>query len=1068
MKRLLLPALAALAACNQNPIITPVRSFDRPSDVAITCALYAPKYDPATGEDIGAFTPRPLSDCAPLASSQIPSVPDPKYPTLKYYPKEFALVSNSARGEVALVDVPNEILRDLDHKNPGYNFVAVGRLPEAIRASADGCYAVTANADSCNLSVLDIPVMYNMAKQVLQPGQAGFAANVERRVEIWAGDHQLLARPTALELTPLIENHGTAVCEGTTYHAWVALPGCEAVIETTLSPTATPVVVAGQPPIAAGTIRVQVTQAIHVGPEGATILADPTQLTCPAECSGTGGVTTNGGIPGGGIPGGMTPATTSAPASISYDSEAQTQRLAIADYYGERVSFMSIDPVTGRANAPRSVVLESGAIGVSKAKISPRSPAGKFIYALARDGTARVIDLDREVECETNPDPLAFDTLSDENPALQASRFGCLPLGDPRTPARSSNASSPGIQLPNGALARDVAFVHLEVPNRLDFNNQVPLSAQPSFMVGDFAWLFGSDGRGTVVNLYDACPQPNDPQEPAGDTNPKHLSDACIVSNAAASRLTSYQNNFGNPFPTNLERLSHRMRLGSRRFLQPNDAQDQLGTPRLQDTAVPLTITVQGSPGVEGNGFRLPTLDSVQRTLAVFQPPDAPTYATFLEVPDPLLAHNETWTLKWEGVVPGTLRASGRMCGIGDASCPRNAFIDQGAGMCQRGVKAGDKLELVGCDTDAQCLYTQRCIKDPGAPSTVTSGLCLSRNRSEDDHIESRERERCGILLRAERRYRVSSARQDATLPSGDVTDVLTVGEIYEPEYALQTHACAADIDCVDVVVAPSTQSASTQTLTTSCLADTDGVQKCLRGCALTGTATETGCGTGYVCALSGLGDTRCMRAPYDLALFQDCLSYPERYDVRIGDAYSVSGGVSGFLSDLQPDPVTKECGPPLAASELTRLRSPRLPLDAPLCPVQPLVTSGVDALTYQGEGAPNACRIQTNDDDRLLHFEGPVFSFALRVPNNPTGYVPEDDTKLVFGVVGGGFPLSLVLQIRSSPPAQNPVASAVAPDHGTVFIVDEGKGTSATSLRGQLLRLISSLQECDPSFAVR
>ncbi|MEO6953601.1 MAG: hypothetical protein ABI321_17500 [Polyangia bacterium] len=1062
MKRSLL-VLVALAACNQNPILTPVRSFDRPSDVAITCALYSPKYDPKTGDDIGSFTARPLSDCAPLASSQIPSVPDPKFSTVTYYPKQFALVANSARGEVALVDVPNEILRDLDFKNPGYNFVPVGRLPEAIRASADGCYAVTANADSCNLSVLDLPVMYNMAKQVQQPGQAGFAANVERRVEIWAGDHQLLARPTALELTPLITNSGTAACEGTTYHAWVALPGCEAVIETTISPTAMPVVLPGQPPNVDGAVRVQVTQAIHVGPEGATVLADPTSLTCPAECTGTATAATDGGIAGG-----VTPATPSAPASISYDAEAQTQRLSIADYYGERVSFLTIDPITGTANAPHSVVLESGAIGVIKAKISPRSPAGKFIYALARDGTARVIDLDREVECETNPDPLVFDTLSEVDPAPKAAHFGCLPLGDPATPARSSNAISPGIQLPNGALARDVAFVHLDVPNRVDFNNGVPLSAQPAFMVGDFAWLFGSDGRGTVINLYDACPQPNDPQEPLNDTNTKDLSDSCITSNVGPSRLTSYQNNFGNPFPTNLERLSHRMRLGSRRFLQPNDAQDQLGTPRLQDTTVPLTITVQGSPGVEGNGFRLPTLEPVQRALAGFQPPDAATYATFLEFPDPLLAHNENWTLEWEGIVPGTTRAYGRMCGVGDATCPRNSFIDQGASVCQRGVQAGDKLELIGCDTDSECLYTQRCIKDPGAPATVTTGLCLPRNRSEDDQIEARERERCGILLRAERRYRISSARQDTKLASGDVTDVLTVGEIYEPEYTSQTHLCAADVDCVDVVVSPSIQSASTQTLTTSCLADTDGVKKCLRGCAVSGNSTETGCGAGYVCARSGLGDTRCMRAPYDLGLFQDCLSYPERYNVRVGDGYSISGGSSGFLTDLQPNAATQECEAPPSSSALARLRSPRVPLDAPPCPLQPLVTSGVDALTYQGEGAPNACRIQTNDDDLLLHFEGPILSFALRVPHNPTGYVPEDDTKLVFGVVGGGFPLSLILQLRSSPPAQNPIASVVAPDQGTVYIVDEGKGTSASSLRGQLLRLITSLQECDPSFEVR
>jgi hypothetical protein len=42
------------------------------------------------------------------------------------------------------------------------------------------------------------------------------------------------------------------------------------------------------------------------------------------------------------------------------------------------------------------------------------------------------------------------------------------------------------------------------------------------------------------------------------------------------------------------------------------------------------------------------------------------------------------------------------------------------------------------------------------------------------------------------------------------------------------------------------------------------------------------------------------------------------------------------------------------------------------------------------------------------------------------------------------------------------------APDLQTVFVIDEGKGTASTALRGQLLRLVSSIQTCDPAFQVR
>ena len=41
-------------------------------------------------------------------------------------------------------------------------------------------------------------------------------------------------------------------------------------------------------------------------------------------------------------------------------------------------------------------------------------------------------------------------------------------------------------------------------------------------------------------------------------------------------------------------------------------------------------------------------------------------------------------------------------------------------------------------------------------------------------------------------------------------------------------------------------------------------------------------------------------------------------------------------------------------------------------------------------------------------------------------------------------------------------------PDLQTVFVVDEGKGSASTALRGQLLRLVSFVQICDPAFQVR
>ena len=126
------------------------------------------------------------------------------------------VAQRSARGEVALVNVPQAALSDLDPLNPGYGFVPVGRLPESIRASADGCIAVTGNVDSCDLAVLDVPGVANAPALLSYGRPRETSSNVVRRVELYAGGVRLEARPTAIELTSQIEQvSGSERCAGT-------------------------------------------------------------------------------------------------------------------------------------------------------------------------------------------------------------------------------------------------------------------------------------------------------------------------------------------------------------------------------------------------------------------------------------------------------------------------------------------------------------------------------------------------------------------------------------------------------------------------------------------------------------------------------------------------------------------------------------------------------------------------------------------------------------------------------------------------------------------------------------
>jgi hypothetical protein len=1102
--RRLLP-LVALAGCNQTNINTPTRSFDRPSDVALTCV----GVDTSLPVGSRVFLGRPLEDCTPdniLRETVTETINGAQVQTT---PLLRALVVNSTRGELAMVDINSGSIVDLDPQTPGFGFLPVGKLPEHVRASADGCIAVTTNSDSCDLSRVDLPTLYNLPFLPFrdggappEDGGAPYGTDVATRLVPTSGGRPLGARPSWIE----ISGGAAQQCGSGAYRAWVALPGCQLVAELDLS---------NGKPMGDGTVTAEVIQAMRVTREAATPVADPTTLSCPSECGGPVKLSEAPDTPDAGAA--LLPTSQAFPGAIALDRESGTGRLFIGDLAGERIYVVPLD-ANGVMGAPRKMVLETGALGVSVLRASPRSQAGKFLYAVARDGSVRVIDLDREQECETNPDPRApaLQALPDADPAPAARSLGCFPLGDPATPPRSPLATSPGIQLPGSPLPRDVAFVHLDVPIPVATNVEPPVAA-PSLAVGDFAWIISSDGRGTLINIYDACPAPNIPIATNGTFTP-----ACDLGNVPSSLATVIAN-IGAPQPLVLERVAHHVRNGTARFAPPTDT---TGTPRLQDQTNPTTVTVGGvappAAAPDGGAPALPSLVNVDAAQGGIR---------YLEFFDPGRARNETWTVSWEGLLPGTTRSLGR---------PRaGQLTDPGGAWCTRGVRRGDKLYLNGCNSDSDCDFAQSCVRDPGAPVDVTSGLCLDRGQ------EKPQAATCGPLLRALRRYRITSAEQGVTV-DGVTTDRLALAEIYEPEYAPETHACASDADCngsnpaLGAVTVPGTDSSGIAVdLPTRCLTDFDGVARCLRPCGpelavdhsgsgagtvtpgrtnpsespettavvvhitasgptgtssfefsvdggafaaggptvaafavpnrnltlrfagdftagdsyrVTSTHNGDRCGTDFECATSRLGDSRCLRAPLDDALFAACLKELQPYELHAGDGFLVSGSLTGVLIEEEPDPATGECVVPPVSSEYVRLHQSRIPLVAAACP--PSLTDPLGALD---PSQPNVCALPSG-----LHFENPFFSFVLGLSSG----VPADQTALSFVLVGGGSPLSLGL--GTDVQAQQPRAAVTAPDRDNVFVVDEGKQTSATGLRGQLLKLTTSVQSVDRRFQVR
>ncbi len=1022
MRRLLVASILGLiTACNGTTVRTPIRSFDRPVDVALACVQYDPVAE--------LYGPRPIDDCR---ADRVDELKITHTDGLIYQPRLRGLVANSARGELAMVDLNSAQLIDLDRRIPGYGFLPIGKMPERVRASKDGCIALSANVDSCDIGRVELATLYNMPfRQLAADGGASYGNDVVHRLLPTVAGRPLGARPTWIELasestdavTPFETGGTPGVCAGGSYRAWVALPGCGLVAELDVN--------LGNP-LADGTLGAEVVRALRFGDGGPSWVADLSTIQCRAECAGE--------DPPANAP------SAGRPVSLALVDDGAALRLLVADQGSERLTIAALDKATGAPGELRQVALEAGAHGLNLVKVSPRTPAGRFAYVIARDNTVRVIDLDREVECDTAVDGRQFSQVAPDDPAPQARALGCFPVGDPATPRRAARAIGPGIHLPGEALPTDVAFVHLDVQPPAT-EGGTPLSAAPSFLVGDFAWVTSSDGRAGLIQIYDACPAPN---VPISDTGAFTIS--CAPGNISKSRIDAFSY-VGHPVPLVSDRLSHRFRGGANRFFSTNNAVDAAGAPRLQDPNIPYALSINGVPTSE----QTQADGTVTRTLPRLVPValQKPPYITSTEeifesvrFPAPHAVVNQSWVVAWEGVLPSTRRSLGRPLAGG-------TFRDTGAAYCQRGVQAGDKIDLLGCARTADCNRSQVCVRDPAAPVEVQNGLCLDSNNQLEEVQKA-----CGPLLRAVRHYRIKRARQEVPQASGERSDELELDEIYEPEHSLQTHACTVDTECSDVTIPAKDVLGQPIALETQCLVDSDGQSRCLRRCDVNGTGSASQCGAGYLCARSRRGDDRCMRAPLDDALFGLCMRELQRYEIRAGSSFVVSGSASGAPHELRIDPTTRDCVIPPITDETGRLQRPRIPLEVPDCP--PLA----DALSMLSVDRPNVC-LYPDTKDRVYHFENPQLTFALAVPREAP--VPPENLLLSFNVVGGGFPLSIVLQRGvTGEVGLLPRAIATAPDGQTMYIVDEGKQTTSTGLRGQMLLLHSASQSVDARFIVR
>lgn len=909
-----------------------------------------------------------------------------------------ALIANTARGELAVAEVQqrspgpvrNAVLRSLHGGKPGFGFLPVGRLPAHVRTFSPAepgpssarvsanAWGVTANAGSCDLSIVSLQRVAELSARAsicdetgqYCPGRDCTADSCPQTVQPYlpgtgSSRRTLRARPSWLEIAPW--------STGTQRVALVAYPTCGVVAAVALSD-------------ASGACRAeagcgQVLDALGFDKQGKPYIltaADLAKLDCAADCGGDDSASLMpdpATIPPGG---GSRPLAYPTHLAI----EPQTSRLLVGDAYGGALTIVDLDNAAAAGahfrGSPRRLSLDFAALpeslrggqsGTTSIRIAPRTVAGQFAYVVALDGSVRVVDLDREVECETNPDPRFLQqhasdrtrVLPDELNQSNLRRLSCFPNGvTPRNPL----AVGPGILPPGVGLAKDVGFVHLDLPS-CDVRDAAscpfvpdadPATWRPTIAgqwIGDYAWILGGGGVLTAVQLADACPQPS--------------FRACFPDYGALHRLallstrSQYQ---PNPELDNLpaytqaivtrpvDRLMNVRRLAFGRSTQsdasrrtsdisvPLTDSDGVGLPvfttRIDATAVSFFGSVIDEVGKERRRLLLPAPASYYYLpvdpicdVALKSQADSANLASpgeglppepirrpvaMVHFTDPANVTTQAWSLEWEGTLPNLSRYSGRILNNG-------TLTDLSGLYCSYGVEQGDKLRLRGCLSDADCAYlgsTTRCQREPG--QGTTPGLCLTNDQADECRRVSQSILAAGAGDTSwpatwERRYRIARAEQQVSLGNDDIGDRLTLDEIAEPESELERESCTNLGDpCQNPVFRPGRSNdalakkmdGSKVALPVCRITSKSTVPGADRACILSCSA-NTDCGQGYVCAHS----------PYEAAekaagknLGPRCLRAPLIHSDTVGRSGTAIG-------QAEADRIVRACFPDLAPYEV-------------------------------------------------------------------------------------------------------------------------------------------------------
>ncbi|HEX3757850.1 MAG TPA: hypothetical protein VHW23_04050, partial [Kofleriaceae bacterium] len=1050
-RRWLWAALAALGGACGDTTTTGVTelNLDRPVDVSFACygrmRQTMGRPGPGTTSDPMITTAMPTAACDALSPSVGPEDPMTGKPgsltpaagqellsnsTDNPTPTWYAFILQSAAGTLALAtwpakpatwetntdttaalanpaigQIPDFNVLDADPLTPGKNAISVGEDPVALVTDTAGCFEVTANAGSCDLSELDITGTLN---SVVGGSPARLGAN---RVSVMLNNQPILARPSAMVVEPGTQTVGNACPAAASGHVYIAYPSCQLVAEVRLDadangPTAT---------VVGGIHYDDVTGA-------PSVITDVTTLSCPTECAPPPG---RSFVP---VPTGRV-----RPVALDYKFDpridmgfkaqklAVTSRLAIgADITGNQAAtplaivdldLATFDPIAAKL---KPIALEPSVrspdptphpVSVSALALTPQIGMGgdvepntlppvpaddqttdqaQYIYAVATDGTVRVADvLSLNHECDTQVDGrfLLRNTVPSE--------LECLQAGQPGRPRRSG-ARGPGIELPGSAVPVSVAIVKGRTLPPLVVDTSVTTSpkvtgispADPTILVGYFAVIAASSGNVYVANIDDD----DVPDEffPVANSSfpsgPVSTSPVLVMAHQLRDDTTNRDDLAADGTSTDrcaaVDPVAGAF-AGGPRLNTPPVQQAATNTlsldlnpelPRLQQVACQFDSNV---------AITAPEFGSPQTGTGALNEPAISRDTVFPELKS---VQTENWTLTYEGTLglDTTINSvNGPTLRFGQAFVDRNGmfFEDASRPFCDMGIEPWDVVEFLGCnptngDTDCPADYT--CYVHP--QSTVGVGACLLKSEAQrlqsvcQDFLTSVRRYTVGTdangnveagkLVLLQRKHELPTTPVDGCQTDDQCDDLARAAQVLNPSADPFTEAPAGTAP----ESRPTRWSCMTDPLRKPISTDPTRNKRCVQVCTYVPPTTidphpaaqAPKCTNGMVCGADPTSPTGgvCMEG---IEPPQVCLNGSQRYLVHASEAFTVVGDHSGFIHPIvaQTDTSgTSVCvmDPSLAKNPLAR---GRIPLTAPACDPNANVFTGQDVTTGAFEANP-------------------------------------------------------------------------------------------------------------------